>query len=291
MDWRDLARGQAGTVARGQLLRCGLTDDAVDGLVARELVTVLPGVYSPRAVPRSLAQREWAAVLWSGGVLSHWSAARRWGLPVPSRPQPHVTVGDRRFRGPVAGVRVHRVRLAPDDRTVLDGLALTTRTRTVIDLLRALRPPEARELRDRALAQHWIELADLQRSVSAQLGRTGNTQLRMLIGEHEAGADAESERVLHALLRRAGITGWRPQYCLLLPGRTLYLDVGFDAQRLAIEVDGRRYHDDLSDRFEADRARQNALIAAGWRVLRFTWRQLTEEPDLVIRTIVQLLAA
>ena len=39
-----------------------------------------------------------------------------------------------------------------------------------------------------------------------------------------------------------------------------------------------------------DRARQNALVAAGWTVLRFTWSHL-QDPDYVLSQIVQYLAA
>ncbi|HEX2308075.1 MAG TPA: hypothetical protein VHI14_07145 [Jatrophihabitantaceae bacterium] len=35
-------------------------------------------------------------------------------------------------------------------------------------------------------------------------------------------------------------------------------------------------------RFESDRLRQNELVAAGWRVLRFTWRMLYDDPDRVL---------
>jgi very-short-patch-repair endonuclease len=43
--------------------------------------------------------------------------------------------------------------------------------------------------------------------------------------------------------------------------------------------------------FESDRLRQNALLLAGWLVLRFTWQMLTEDPDYVVRTTRQALAA
>jgi very-short-patch-repair endonuclease len=43
--------------------------------------------------------------------------------------------------------------------------------------------------------------------------------------------------------------------------------------------------------FESDRRRQNALVLEGWLVLRFTWRMLTEQPDLVVRSIQEALSA
>ena len=54
--------------------------------------------------------------------------------------------------------------------------------------------------------------------------------------------------------------------------------------KLAIEVDGMAHHIDV-DRFRRDRRRQNALVALGWTVLRFTWADLTDRPGYVIATI------
>jgi very-short-patch-repair endonuclease len=292
MHWHDLARQQAGVIARRDLERCGLSADEIDGLIRRrQLAALLPGVYSPRPVPRSRAQAEWAAVLWSGGVLSHGTAARWWRLPVTLPRRVHVTVADRRFRKASSEVRIHRVPLEPAEYTYASGLPLTTRGRTVIDLLRTERYEVVRDLRDRALQQGWLDLAAITGSVSRQIGRTGNAQLRRLVAELEPGAHAESERRLHTLLRKAGLSGWYPQFEVRIGNRTAYVDVAFPEYRLAIEVDGRRYHDDTTERFESDRRRQNDLIASGWRVLRFTWSMLVTEPDRVIARIVQLLAA
>lgn len=292
MDWRDLTRNQAGAIARRQLTQCGISAAAIDGMVARrELMPLLAGVYSPRPVPTSMAQSEWAAVLWSGGVLSHRSAAGRWGIAAPSPGSVHVTVGDLRFRRTAPRVRVHRVRIEASEWTCVHGLAITLRDRTAIDLMRTERYGAARDIRDRALQLGWLTPADVVRSVTKQLGRTGNAQLRRLIAELDVGAQAESERLLHAILRRGGLAGWRAQYRVRLAGRVAYLDVAFPDSMLAIEVDGRRYHGDESSRFEDDRSRQNALVAAGWRVLRVTWSMLVDQPDQVLTQIAQLLAA
>jgi hypothetical protein len=53
---------------------------------------------------------------------------------------------------------------------------------------------------------------------------------------------------------------------------------------LAIEVDGWAWHHDV-ERFRRDRQRQNALVLAGWTVLRFTWHDLTQRPGEVVAEI------
>jgi very-short-patch-repair endonuclease len=59
------------------------------------------------------------------------------------------------------------------------------------------------------------------------------------------------------------------------------VDFAYPRLRLVIELDGRRHHSSKLD-FESDRARDNRLVAAGWRVIRFTWHQVSAEPDGVL---------
>jgi very-short-patch-repair endonuclease len=65
--------------------------------------------------------------------------------------------------------------------------------------------------------------------------------------------------------------------------------VVFEEAGVVVEVDGWAYHID-PERFQRDRARQNRLVAAGWTVLRFTWRDLTERSEYVVATITSILA-
>ena len=70
-------------------------------------------------------------------------------------------------------------------------------------------------------------------------------------------------------------------------------DVRFDRLRLVIEFDGFAFHTDHAA-FEYDRQRQNAFVKNGWTVLRFTWRQLTQQPESVvadIRATIDLITA
>ena len=104
------------------------------------------------------------------------------------------------------------------------------------------------------------------------------------------GAAADSERLLHRLLRRAGIRGWIPNHPVWVDGALIgVIDVAIPHRRIAIEVDGMAYHTDV-DRFQRDRAKQNALIALGWTVLRFTWADLIQRPGYVIGMLTRLAA-
>jgi very-short-patch-repair endonuclease len=57
-----------------------------------------------------------------------------------------------------------------------------------------------------------------------------------------------------------------------------------------VEVDGWAYHRDLPA-FRRDQERQNALVLAGWTVLRVNWHDLEADPDGVLATVRAATAA
>ena len=82
------------------------------------------------------------------------------------------------------------------------------------------------------------------------------------------------------LLRQQRITGWQANF----PVAGYKIDIAFPALKVAIEVDGLAFHSD-ADVFVADRQRQNIITLGGWKVLRFTWLDLTEHPKRVVAEI------
>jgi very-short-patch-repair endonuclease len=69
----------------------------------------------------------------------------------------------------------------------------------------------------------------------------------------------------------------------------LEVDFLWSRQRVVVEADGRRFHDDPLA-FERDRKRDRDLQLSGYRVIRFTHRQIEKEPDAVVSAIHRLLA-
>lgn len=128
---------------------------------------------------------------------------------------------------------------------------------------------------------------DLERQLAAHPRRRGNAQLRRLLARLVAGALSEAEERLHTLLRRVDLTGWEANARVDLSGRWARVDVVLRAQRVAIEVDGRRAH---ASRFVEDRRRDVAFTAAGWRVVRVTWWDLVERPTELVAQLRQILA-
>jgi len=99
-------------------------------------------------------------------------------------------------------------------------------------------------------------------------------------------ADSAAERLVVRLLRGAGIGGW----VLGHPFGPWRIDLAFPDAKVAVEIDGWAWHVD-QDRFANDRRKGNALVRAGWVVLRFTWHDLTKTPHSVVAQIVAALAA
>ncbi len=67
------------------------------------------------------------------------------------------------------------------------------------------------------------------------------------------------------------------------------VDAVWRLQLLIVEVDGHAAHGHRAA-FERDRRRDQVLIAAGWRVVRVTFRQLQDEPLMVAVRLGQALA-
>jgi very-short-patch-repair endonuclease len=83
---------------------------------------------------------------------------------------------------------------------------------------------------------------------------------------------SEAERRLHRLIAAAGLP--RPAANVVVAGYEV--DVVWPTHRLVVELDGFAFHGHRVA-FERDRRRDARLVAAGYRVMRVTWRQLTDE--------------
>lgn len=87
---------------------------------------------------------------------------------------------------------------------------------------------------------------------------------------YDPGRSALESRVLDAIVR-AGLPIPERQWRVERPGgRVAFIDLAYPDRRVAIELDGWAEHG-VRSAFDADRARGNDLVLAGWRVLRFTW--------------------
>lgn len=252
------------------------------------------GVY---AVGHPLLTREgrWtAAVLACGSeaVLSHRSAAALWGLRQDRRGTIDVTAPGRRGRIP-AGIAAHRHgSLRAADRTIVHGIPCTSLARTLLDLAAVAPPRELRNAITQAEVQRVFDLAAVRDVIARSRRRRGVARLRLAVAEHDTRSErtrGELESRFLALCDRAGIPLPEVNAPLFIEGIQMEADFLWRDARLIVEADSHRFHNTASA-FESDRRRDQRLVRAGWRVIRCTWRQVTDEPAQLARTLRDLLA-
>lgn len=208
----------------------------------------------------------------SGLAAAWWHSLTKYAPEIAEVTMPRA--GNGRSR---PGTKVRRRDLNPHDVVERNGLQVTALPLTVVEA--AVRRGGGAKLMDAALQRH-VDLAQLWRAHLRNKGRHGSPAARRLLQAARDGARSEAERLLVKLLKDAGLTGWKTNH----PVAGYKVDVGFVRERVAIEVDGWAFHSD-SEAFQVDRKRQNAILLSGWKVLRFTWLDLTEYPQRVIAEI------
>jgi len=285
----EIAGGQRNLITLDQLAALGIGRNAIEHrLASGRWQRLHKGVYLIGPAPPTLSARAWAAVFscGDGSVLSHRTAAALWRL-LPAEEELHIAVAGRN-PGVRRGVTVHRViELPAGEITTRGDLPLTTPARTICDLAATepLRDVEAAlaEARIHRLATDAQIKAVIQRAPT----RPGAPIIRTLLeAEDDSGyTRSRAERLLRDLIAKSNLE--RPLFNEPLLGYVV--DALWPKQRLIVEVDGYTYHHHRAA-FERDRARDQRLIAAGYRVIRVTWLQLRDRPIAVITTIAQALA-
>lgn len=190
------------------------------------------------------------------------------------------------------GVLVHRTHdLDPSHLTRVDGLPCTTVARTIVDLAPGVSDRRLGAILDDLVLRRRVELpeVDVVLSSIARQGKPGITRMRRVLASRWGEDHSASilERRARSLLARSGLP--RPVKEFPIPwsdGRRF--DDAYPDHRLAIEWDGRKYHGQFSA-FEADRRRDREALENGWRVLRFTWNDVNNRPQMVVDSVRSLL--
>ncbi|TCB91303.1 hypothetical protein E0H26_26025 [Micromonospora zingiberis] len=184
---------------------------------------------------------------------------------------------------------VHQLTIGPRDVCVVAGIPATTAIRTAADVILRVDRYPAVCLLDSALNRQLFTDADIAAIPALIAGRRGAVAARTWLAE----ADGRAQSPLETRSRLRCVDGGVPPDALQLEVRDDdgYLlgvgDLGWRAGRLIAEADGRAPHRTPQALYE-DRVRQNRLVNAGWRVLRFTWLD-TLRPDYIPETVRQAL--
>lgn len=270
------AAEQHGLVMRDQLVKAGLSEQAVDYRIAVRLLEVVhPTVYRVPGAPATWEQSLLAAQLAAGepSFVSHLAAGMWWKLEGVVAEQPHILLPHQR-RVDLVGVVIHRTRrLLDEEVTVRQGIRLTSPARTLVDLAGLLSRSMLELALDDALRRRIVTLDQIRRCLDSR-GPNGvrgwgklDRLVRERIGTEPTGSGKETT-FRRGLIRR-GLPLPVAQY-RIVDGSGRFIarpDFAYPELNLAIEIDGGG-HATLSQR-RSDARRQNRLVIAGWSPLLF----------------------
>jgi very-short-patch-repair endonuclease len=269
-----IASMQWGVVSRSQLGDAGLSRDLIDHwLRAGRLQPLRRGVY---AVGHAILRREgrWLAAVLAcgpGAVLSHRSAAAHWALLPTSHAMVDVIAS--RSRANRSGIRVHRARsLDARDTTTHEAIPTTTVARTLLDVAALVRADRLERVFAQALALRIYDHTAITDVLQRANGHRGKRALAEATAREPKHTKSDWEARMLELIRRAQLPEPLVNHTLIAPDHgSCTVDFYWPQHNLVVETDSWRFHG-TRVAYETDRARDAALIAAGYRVLRFTWQ-------------------
>lgn len=230
------------------------------------------------------------------GSLGFNSAARLHSMDVPNKSTPITVTGPDSLHHELEGVVVRRSkRLRNEHTTVVQGLRVTSRTRTIVDLAADLSDGRIQRLIEDELSSGRSAWDEMERAfvTSAKRGRKGSARMRRVMGKLEGETPTESalERRFLDVLDAAGfprptVQGTAP-WADDEPGR---VDMLYAEERLVVELDGRRFHARFSA-MEEDRRRDQLAVMNGHRTIRFGHRQVYRAPESVLAVLTATLGA
>jgi Transcriptional regulator, AbiEi antitoxin/Protein of unknown function (DUF559) len=289
------AERQHGLITLSQLQFLGLGRSGVSRRVrSGRLYRIHRGVY---AVGRPhLTQRgHWmAAVLACGprAALSHRSAAALHAIRPDNRAKTDVTLPSPSARSR-ATIDVHTsLTLGSRDVTTVDGIPCTTVARTLVDLGDVVSRREVERAVDQAETLRVFDGKAVHEALERAGPRRGPGVLRSVLESYEEPTLTRrqlEERFL-ALCRSASLPSPAVNAWITLDDGVAYqADFLWRSHKLIAETDGRDVHT-TRKAFEHDRLRDQRLTLAGFTVVRFTWRQVADEPHRVSEALKSLLA-
>ncbi|MGO8877006.1 MAG: type IV toxin-antitoxin system AbiEi family antitoxin domain-containing protein [Acidimicrobiales bacterium] len=302
-----LAATQRGLVTRAQACGLGCSDRLLRRLCDRGAMDRTGrGVYRFTAVPISFEQEVLAACLTvRGAAACGVTAMRLYGFD-PGKavreqtPGPDVASAAKRHQRRGSAIVVHVPRRLPDtDLTTRAGILVTSPVRTLIDVAHVVPAGTLERFIGHLLATKAVVPRRLQR-LAADLqddhriySRRGSRALRQALAR--AGVDTSPDSVLEhralCLLRLAGLPEPKPQWRVHEAGRFhAVVDFAWPECRIALEVDGFRWHSDPGS-FAHDRRRSNRLQELGWLVYHTTHTELEEDAPELWRQIRAALEA
>jgi very-short-patch-repair endonuclease len=274
----------------------GITPSQLARLTQQGVIErVYPSTYRMTAVSPSASQRLRAALLWAGdrSAAAGRSAGELYGLEGVQAAAPEIVL-PHTVRGRMRGITVYRgAPTALMVRTVR-GVRVTGLEATLLRLAHLL-DDEAFEVtcedaRRRRLASVPALRSYLDRF--ARRGRPGVAAMRRLLDQLDPVHPARS--TLEVKTRRLqvsrGISDFVREFPLEWNGRTYLYDFAFPTERVILETNGRRWHDDAAD-YEYDSEKWSVPGRLGYRIVFATWDQVVHRPEQLVHEVAATIAA
>lgn len=213
-------------------------------------------------------------------ALGYRAAAAHWNLRPSSTASIEVVVA-RSMRPTHRNIVVHRhPGIEADEVTEHDGIPVTTVARTVLDLAAVLPPSGLRRAVAQADVLGRFDLRAVERLLARHRGHHGRRRLERLLGAWVDPATVRSpqEETFPSMCARFGF----PTPVMNAEVLGMEIDAVFVDQRIAVELDGYAFHSGAIQ-WENDHDKRARLVAAGWTVLAYSWRQQRDDGGRFVR--------
>lgn len=291
---RAQAASQHGLVSRRQAAGCGFTPRAVARAVqSGRLEWLSPRVLRVVGSADTPHQRAMAAVLdASDAAVALGSALALWQVPGWRLEPVHVLTGRRPHRGTThLGIVHSSLRIDSSHTTVVDGIAVTTPARTLLDLSLRLSAAKLEDVADDLLRRRIMAVPSLH-AVASELPEVGVpagwVTLRRLAAARPEGylpTGSRLERQFEKILEEAGERAFSRQVHIGdSAGWIGRVDFADRRLKVIVEVQGEAFHTTISDR-RRDAERIARLRAAGWIVVEVHEREIWSTPAAVVAMV------
>lgn len=264
-------------------LKAGLTDRQ---LRSSRFTRLLDGVYLSSDVALSPAVMVQALHLIAppGSFVSHASAARWLGCPLPPLPEEHITVPTRGRRFRRSGVRCHVARGGETFHKAPVGHVATT-AQCFVDLASQLTLVDLVIVGDWLVRKKKVDLSALRRYCASSTSPHASAA-RVAVAYVREGVDSPMETRLRMLIALAGL----PEPVVNLTIRDVYgepvrrYDLSWPSIRLIVEYDG-KHHVERIEQWEKDLERREAIEDDDWRILVVTSTGIFDVPEETVARI------
>lgn len=259
-------------------------------LESGHLTRVTPGVVASPVHASAFSVRSQALVMWADAPLSEVAALFAWGLVDAPPKVLTASTSRRRNPRPREGLRVRRV-VRPPAETTRRGLRIVTPAEAVVAGFGHVAPDARSEVVYRAVRERLTTPKQLRAVVDASPRVRAREALLRRIAAAEAGAHSHLEELaLRSVFSGEEFAEFERQHDLVIEGNLFTLDMFSRLARLAVELDGARYHATL-DAWQDDINRDAWLSSIGIQTVRFSYQDLQLRPEWCKRMVRKTLRA